>query len=319
MPALSKSTIVEQIFDALPLVEGFKYSKEELELFLSQSSFKISTNSKSSPDPNRKVSVYNCYLNANSQLTIKERREQWKVLSSDTDSNEYLQYQQIADDINSSKNIPSKLSKEDKKTLKAQKTKDEKTALQLELKKAKELYNNSTSSGSSHESEHESEPESEHESEPESEHESEHESALESEHESEHESAPESAPESEPETISDDDNSDFDKQLQQIKNEEEQQDNEKIDELSDDSGIDSEDDNEQNTSIKPQYTGKKPDSSTNNYKEWKKNQMNIPTDKSLSRFDYEKGKEEDNFNSKIYDDSVQWFEYITNNMTIINS
>ena len=299
MPALSKSTIVEQIFDALPLVEGFKYSKEELELFLSQSSFKISTNSKSSPDPNRKVSVYNCYLNANSQLTIKERREQWKVLSSDTDSHEYLQYQQIADDINSSKNIPSKLSKEDKKTLKAQKTKDEKTALQLELKKAKELYNNSTSSGSSHESEHESEPESE--------------------HESEHESAPESAPESEPETISDDDNSDFDKQLQQIKNEEEQQDNEKIDELSDDSGIDSEDDNEQNTSIKPQYTGKKPDSSTNNYKEWKKNQMNIPTDKSLSRFDYEKGKEEDNFNSKIYDDSVQWFEYITNNMTIINS
>ena len=120
MPALSKSAIVAQIFDALPLVDGFKYSTQELQQFLERSSFKMSTTSKSSPNPNRKVSVYNCYLNAHSDIPIQQRREQWDAIKSDTNSEQYLKYQQIADDINSSKNIPAKLSKEDKKALKIQ-------------------------------------------------------------------------------------------------------------------------------------------------------------------------------------------------------
>ena len=305
MPALSKSTIVAQIFDALPLVDGFKYSTQELQEFLLRSSFKMSTTSKSSPDPNRKVSVYNCYLNANPDIPIQTRREQWDAIKSDTNSDEYLKYQQIADDLNSSKNIPSKLSKEDKKALKTQKAKDEKAALQIELQKAKELYNSSTTEVPNQvPTEVPNEVPTE----------------VPNEVPTEVSSEVESTPDSEPETISDDDISDFDKQLQQIKNDEEQQDNERIDEPTDDSGIDSDDDDDDHQqNSKPEYTGKKPDSSTNNYKEWKKNQMNIPADKSLSRFEYEKGKEEDNFNSKVYDNTLPWFEYITNNMTIIHS
>ena len=299
MPALSKSAIVAQIFDALPLVDGFKYSTQELQEFLQRSSFKMSTTSKSSPNPNRKVSVYNCYLNANPDIPIQHRREYWDKIKSDTNSDEYQEYQQMADKINSEKNIPSKLSKEDKKALKIQKAKDEKAALQIELQKAKELYNSSTNEV------HTEVP-------------TEVPQEVPQEVSSEVSSEVESTPDSEPETISDDDHSDFDKQLQQIKNDEEQQDNERIDEPTDDSGIDSDDDDAQQNS-KPEYTGKKPDSSTNNYKEWKKNQMNIPADKSLSRFEYEKGKEEDNFNSKVYDNTLPWFEYITNNMTIIHS
>ena len=306
MPALSKSTIVAQIFDALPLVDGFKYSTQELQEFLQRSSFKMSTTSKSSPNPNRKVSVYNCYLNANPDIPIQHRREYWDKIKSDTNSDEYLMYQQMADKINSEKNIPSKLSKEDKKALKIQKAKDEKAALQIELQKAKELYNSSTN-------EVPNEVPQEVPQEVPTEVPQEVPTEVPQEVPQEVSSDVESTPDSEPETISDDDHSDFDKQLQQIKNDEEQQDNERIDEPTDDS----DDDDELNS--KPQYTGKKPDSSTNNYKEWKKNQMNIPADKSLSRFEYEKGKEEDNFNSKVYDDSLPWYNYIANNMTIIHS
>ena len=215
----------------------------------------MSTTSKSSPNPNRKVSVYNCYLNAHSDIPIQQRREQWDAIKSDTNSEQYLKYQQIADDINSSKNIPAKLSKEDKKTLKIQKAKDEKAALQIELQKSKELYNSSQLPRSSTEVPQEVPQEVPTE--------------VPTEVHTEVSSEVESTPDSEPETISDDDDhSDFDKQLQQIKNDEEQYDNERIDEPTDDSGVDSDDEQEQNT--KPQYTGKKPDSSTNNYKEWKK-------------------------------------------------
>ena len=284
MPALSKSAIVAQIFDALPMVDGFKYSTEELEQFLSSSSFKMSTTSKKPYNPNRKVSVYNCYLNDNSDTPIDERRQEWKSINSDKDSEEYQKYQQIADQINAEKDIPSKLSKEEKKALKDEKNKTDKAALQEELKKAKELYEkHSTHSQVTSETEVKTETE------------------LKSD--------------SEPETIpSDDENSDFDKQLEEIKNDEDQ---EIVAEDSNDSGLDSDDDNEQSLN-KPEYKGKKPDSPVNNYKEWKKNQLDISPDKSLSRFEYDKGKEDDNFNPKEYDDTCLWYNYIENNMTIVD-
>ena len=302
MPALSKSTIVAQIFDALPLVDGFKYSTQELEQFLSRSSFKMNTTSKKPSNPNRKVSVYNCYLNSNSDVPIDERRKQWDAIKSDTDSEEYQKYQQMADKINSEKNIPPPLSKEDKKALKDQKAKADKAALQEELKKAKELY------------EKQSEVPSEVTSELKTDSESDTQVKSDSEQDTELKS------DSEPETIpSDDENPD--KQLQQIKDDEDQQlDHERVAEDSNDSGIDSDNDSDNDEQPdKPEYKGKKPDSAVNNYKEWKKHQLGISPDKSLSRFEYDKGKEDDNFNPKEYDDNCLWYNYIENNMTIINS
>ena len=309
MPALSKSTIVAQIFDALPLVDGFKYSTQELEQFLSRSSFKMNTTSKKPSNPNRKVSVYNCYLNSNSDVPIDERRKQWDAIKSDTDSEEYQKYQQMADKINSEKNIPSKLSKEDKKALKDQKAKADKAALQEELKKAKELYEKHSEVTSEVTSELKTDSESDTQVKSDSE--------QDTQVKTDSESDTQVKSDSEPETIpSDDENSDFDKQLQQIKDDEDQQlDHERVAEDSNDSGIDSDND-EPN---KPEYKGKKPDSAVNNYKEWKKHQLGISSDKSLSRFEYDKGKEDDNFNPKEYDDNCLWYNYIENNMTIINS
>lgn len=287
MPALSKSAIVAQIFDALPSVEGFKYSTQELEQFLSRSSFKMNTTSKKSPNPNRKVSVYNCYLNSNSDVPIDERRKLWDAIKSDTDSDEYQKYQQMADKINSEKNIPPKLSKEEKKALKAEKVKADKAALQEELKKAKELYEQNSQITTEVTTEVTSQVTTE----------------VTSELKTDSDSNSDSKSDSEPETIPSDD--------------EQQHDHERVAEDSNDSGIDS--DNDDDEPIKPQYKGKKPDSPVNNYKEWKKHQLGISPDKSLSRFEYDKGKDDDNFNPKEYDDNSPWYNYISNNMTIIHS
>lgn len=287
MPALSKSAIVAQIFDALPSVEGFKYSTQELEQFLSRSSFKMNTTSKKSPNPNRKVSVYNCYLNSNSDVPIDERRKLWDAIKSDTDSDEYQKYQQMADKINSEKNIPPKLSKEEKKALKAEKVKADKAALQDELKKAKELYEQNSQITTEVTTEITSQVTTE----------------VTSELKTDSDSNSDSKSDSEPETIPSDD--------------EQQHDHERVAEDSNDSGIDS--DNDDDEPIKPQYKGKKPDSPVNNYKEWKKHQLGISPDKSLSRFEYDKGKDDDNFNPKEYDDNSPWYNYISNNMTIIHS
>ena len=295
MPALSKSAIVAQIFDALPSVEGFKYSTEELEQFLSRSSFKMNTTSKKPSNTNRKVSVYNCYLNSNSDVPIDERRKQWDAIKSDTDSDEYQKYQQMADKINSEKNIPPKLSKEEKKALKAEKVKADKAALQEELKKAKELYEQNSQITTEVTTEVTSQVTSELNTDSDS--------KSDSKSDSEPDSKSDSKSDSEPETIPSDD--------------EQQHDHERIAEDSNDSGIDS--DNDDDEPIKPQYKGKKPDSPVNNYKEWKKHQLGISPDKSLSRFEYDKGKEDDNFNPKEYDDNSPWYNYISNNMTIINS
>ena len=288
MPALSKSAIVAQIFDALPSVEGFKYSTEELEQFLSRSSFKMNTTSKKPSNTNRKVSVYNCYLNSNSDVPIDERRKQWDAIKSDTDSDEYQKYQQMADKINSEKNIPPKLSKEEKKALKAEKVKADKAALQEELKKAKELYEQNSQITTEVTTEVTSQ--------------------VTSELNTDSDSKSDSKSDSEPDSKSD---------SKSASDDEQQHDHERIAEDSNDSGIDS--DNDDDEPIKPQYKGKKPDSPVNNYKEWKKHQLGISPDKSLSRFEYDKGKDDDNFNPKEYDDNSPWYNYISNNMTIINS
>jgi len=270
MPALSKATIVAQVFEAFAQIEGFQYSVEELNEFLSQSSFKMTSASQNKTSSDRKVSAYNCYLNDNKDTPIDERRTEWKNISSDKESELYLKYQKMADDINASKNLPTK---EEKKTKKLDKAKSDKAALQKQIEDLKKQVQNQTKS-----SEPKPEPEPEAESEKESEKEAESEKELEV-------------------------NSDV----------EEQHDNERVDEPTDDSGVDSDEEEEK---FKPKFTGKNPDSATNNYKEWKKNQLGIDSSKSLSRPEYEKGKQDDNFNPKEYDDTCPWYNYIQDNMTV---
>ena len=227
----------------------------------------------------RKVSVYNCYLNDNKDTPIDERRTEWKNISSDKESELYLKYQKMADDINASKNLPTN---EEKKTKKLDKAKSDKAALQKQIEDLKKQVQNQTKS-----------PESEQQSEPEPEQESDPEPEQESETEPEQESKPE---------------------LEVNSDVEEQHDNERVDEPTDDSGVDS--DEEEEVKFKPKFTGKNPDSATNNYKEWKKNQLGVDSSKSLSRVEYEKGKQDDNFNPKEYDDTCPWYNYIQDNMTV---
>ena len=64
---------------------------------------------------------------------------------------------------------------------------------------------------------------------------------------------------------------------------------------------------------KPVYTGKKPETALNNYKEWKKNQLGLSPEQSIKRNDLNDYKITDNYDSTPYNDSP-WFEYIINNM-----
>jgi len=145
MPALSKATIVSQVFEALVNIDDFPLSLEELNAFLPQSSFKMNSVSQKKTSSDRKTSVYNCYLNDNKDTSIEERRENWKTISSNKESEEYLKYQLMADDINASKNLPSK---EDIKTKKSDKAKADKAALQKQIEELKKQVQNQAKSES---------------------------------------------------------------------------------------------------------------------------------------------------------------------------
>ena len=121
MPAVSKIAIKNQIFDALVQLPDFDLTKEQLEDFLSKSNFQMNKTAKKS-NPDRKTSAYHCFLSENKEGTIQERRAQWKILNDDQTSEGYLKYKGIADEINSSKNIPSK---DELKAAKSKKIKSE--------------------------------------------------------------------------------------------------------------------------------------------------------------------------------------------------
>ena len=115
MPGLSKIAIKDQIFQALVNVPDFNLTIEQLEQFLLQSSFHSSSSKKT--DTVRKTSAYRCFL-SQATGTGQEKRDQWKILSADKNSDEFLHYQAQADSINANLNLPSK---EDIKASKAQK------------------------------------------------------------------------------------------------------------------------------------------------------------------------------------------------------
>ena len=65
--------------------------------------------------------------------------------------------------------------------------------------------------------------------------------------------------------------------------------------------------------IKPKYEGKNSHTPLNNYKEWKKNQLNT---NKINSADLKKFQSEDNYDKNKYNDSLPWFEFIKNNFTI---
>ena len=67
---------------------------------------------------------------------------------------------------------------------------------------------------------------------------------------------------------------------------------------------------------KPRFKGKLPNSSINNYKEWKKNHLNIDSSQAISRTKFSQVCKEDNFDKDIYNDKCPWFEYIKHNMIV---
>ena len=68
--------------------------------------------------------------------------------------------------------------------------------------------------------------------------------------------------------------------------------------------------------LKPKFKGKMPQSSTNNFKEYLKNKLNIDSSKSIPRQKFNTLCEEYNFDKDKYNSSQPWFEYIKHNMII---
>tara|TARA_B110000114_G_C14996978_1_gene359031 strand:+ start:65 stop:691 length:627 start_codon:yes stop_codon:yes gene_type:complete len=67
---------------------------------------------------------------------------------------------------------------------------------------------------------------------------------------------------------------------------------------------------------KPIFSGKKVDSPTNNYKEWKKSQLGHPTTYTIPRKDLLEFQEEDTFDKKNMEGS-DWDNYIRDNMLFL--
>ena len=67
---------------------------------------------------------------------------------------------------------------------------------------------------------------------------------------------------------------------------------------------------------KQRFKGKLPNSAINNYKEWKKKQLNIDSSQAISRTKFAQVCKEDNFDKDIYNDKCPWFEYIKHNMIV---
>ena len=303
MPAISKIAIKEQIFDALVQLHDFNLTKEQLEDFLSRSNFQMNKTAKKS-NPDRKTSAYHCFLAENKEGTIQERRAQWKILNDDQESEGYLKYKGVADEINSSKNIPSK---DDLKAAKVKKIKTEQDDLKKQIEQLK-LENRKLKSDSDNDSESEPEQEPQQESEDESDPEQDPEPEPEVEPEPEPEEEPEPEPEEEPEP-----EPEVEVEVEPEPEKVEEKVEEKIEE---DEEEDEEDEEEEIEKIKPKYTGKKPDSNLNNYKEWKKNLIGISVSENIKRADLVTYKEDDNFETTDYEEGCPWYNYIQDNMIV---
>jgi len=66
--------------------------------------------------------------------------------------------------------------------------------------------------------------------------------------------------------------------------------------------------------IKPHFLGKKPHTSTNNYKQWKLSSLSLPPNHVLSKDILAQYKNDDHFDQKIYTSSQPWYNFISTHM-----
>tara|TARA_Y100000389_G_scaffold46082_1_gene40983 strand:- start:135 stop:752 length:618 start_codon:yes stop_codon:yes gene_type:complete len=69
--------------------------------------------------------------------------------------------------------------------------------------------------------------------------------------------------------------------------------------------------------LKPQFNGKKPHTSTNNYKQWKLSSLKFPPNHVLSNKILAQYKIDDHFDPKIYTSDQPWYNFISTYMTHI--
>ena len=84
MPALSKSVVIQNLFESLAEVEDFPFSVEELHEFLKQTDIKIPKKSENT----RLTSAYDCFLKVNKAKKFgdnQELTELWKSVKEDSE------------------------------------------------------------------------------------------------------------------------------------------------------------------------------------------------------------------------------------------
>ena len=100
MPALSKSVVIQNLFESLAEVDGFPCSVEELHDFLKQTDIKIPKKSENT----RLTSAYDCFLKVNKTKKFgdnQELTELWKSVKED--SEQIAIYNKMALDANLAK------------------------------------------------------------------------------------------------------------------------------------------------------------------------------------------------------------------------
>lgn len=100
MPALSKSVVIQNLFESLTEVKDFPFSVEELHEFLKQTDIKIPKKSENT----RLTSAYDCFLKVNKAKKFgdnQELTELWKSVKED--SEQIAIYNKMALDANLAK------------------------------------------------------------------------------------------------------------------------------------------------------------------------------------------------------------------------
>tara|TARA_B110000902_G_C14246969_1_gene564654 strand:- start:941 stop:1576 length:636 start_codon:yes stop_codon:yes gene_type:complete len=100
MPAVSKSVVIQKIFESLVEMEDFKYSIEELYEFLKQTDIKIPKKS----DNTRATSAYDCFLKVNKTKKFGDNQELSELWNSVKNDDKQIDiYNKMALDANISK------------------------------------------------------------------------------------------------------------------------------------------------------------------------------------------------------------------------
>ena len=100
MPAVSKSVVIQTLFESLVEVQDFKYSIEELNEFLKETDIKIPKKSENT----RLTSAYDCFLKINKAKKFGDNQELSELWNSVKDDSEQINiYNKMALDANLAK------------------------------------------------------------------------------------------------------------------------------------------------------------------------------------------------------------------------